>query len=69
LGLLGSSYLTSREACSSTAAPLSPIPQNLIRIERAVERSIAVPPAYDEAQVTLSLAAKRPLTRGPRSDV
>jgi hypothetical protein len=42
---------------------------DLIRIERAVERSIAAPPAYDEAQATLSLAAKRLLTTVPRSNV
>ena len=38
---------------------------DLRRIEQAIERSIALPEADDDAQVTLSWAAWRPLPRAP----
>jgi hypothetical protein len=38
---------------------------DLWRIEQAIERSIALPEADDDAQVTLSWVALRPLPRAP----
>ena len=38
---------------------------DLRRIEQAIERSIALPQADDNAQVTLCWAASRPLPRAP----